>query len=1024
MGNPLLKQYQAGREPIIPRTRHGRWTVHRGRHADRPAGEVSLFTFNLHAPEFSGLAQDGTLLQQLRDLLLQDAQLLQRLRHPRLLQVVEPLQQSKDCWVFCAKPIVLSLKQLLGAPREASPYPQQRQQQQLLLPLLQGTAGGYVPPDGMSIGDPTSSNITSLSSSSSKREQQKRFRDAAAARELLWRAPPSLLEVKCGLLDLAEALSFLHRSARLLHLNIHPEAVFIDADGRWKLGGFFFAQQMQQDSDTANCSFSFRGVSAGVALCPPLMYTAPELPLGHPVSASAAADVFSFSLLAAECLGASPHLLSCRDGEVELHQQQCHSLSPLRPSVFSADSLFHQGAAAAAAETAAAAEAAAAEAGLLQLLSRGLSVAPEDRPPIEAFLSNSCLLSTETRALRFLSSLHEKQQQQQQQFLVGLLPLLQQQQLLQQPRLLRLHVLEPLLSSLKYATLLPALLPNVFFCLKKLNDVDYFREAAWPRMQPLLTAKEIQVEAVVCLVEEFRLLVENSTQQTKTNDLLPFLLKCLDIQASEIQRAALVAVRESLNLFDYTTQRTLLLPRLLSLISNAETSAVRLEGLKGLATMVTALDRVAIEAQILPVIEQVTKADRSPAVCMQVGLTLSSLSSGLSLPTNAEKVLPIFFSLLFEDGLSLEEYRRIDAEVKRILKKGSMQITIPPSYCSFFVLFGHVFILHVSKKSVFAKKRIVDDDRREHFRNKALQKRKNEMEQQSAVQAALPSPPVAAASEGPFVRAVSFEYVLADASSSSSLPVSVHFNAPPPPPPRGPPRAATNLSTTKLQQQRRQQQQAGEFGELFASLSTRLAHASIAAKPASSNSSSKLVQPLEAKSADLETILAAASAAVPKSNASSFDAFAELLNSPTQSRASFVNDSKGRGVGVPFEDPFAGLGLPTGKGPPGGPPPLLCGGEPPGAPNKNPIGATTCSSTSDLDPFAGLGGSVGSSGASSSRLGVQQQQQQQQQVSEEADPFACISGVFGNGAAAASDPFTGLRGQNPLSAKTTKNPKP
>ena len=141
---------------------------------------------------------------------------------------------------------------------------------------------------------------------------------------------------------------------------------------------------------------------------------------------------------------------------------QCSMLSPLRDSVFPADSLFKQGVAAGGA-------AAAAAAGLLQLVSRGLSTNPRDRPSIEEFLSNPFLLSIETRALRFLSCLHEKELQQQQQFLAGLLPLLQQQLQLQQPQVLRVHVLEPLLSALKYPSLFPVLLPNIFFALKKVG---------------------------------------------------------------------------------------------------------------------------------------------------------------------------------------------------------------------------------------------------------------------------------------------------------------------------------------------------------------------------------------------------------------------------------------------------------------------------------------------------------------------------------------------------------------------------
>ncbi|CDJ31715.1 uncharacterized protein EMH_0069050 [Eimeria mitis] len=175
MGNPLLKQYHVDSDPLIRGTRHGRWTVHSGYHLDRPnvpvslfvsqvhSGyhldrpnvPVSLFACNLKAPEFAALPPDGSVLQQLRELLQQDAQLLQRLRHPRLLQVVEPLQQGKDSWVFCTKPVSTSLKSLLGAPT-ARGGPQ----------ASGGGPSGYSPPDSARGPSPRSSAITSLSSSS------------------------------------------------------------------------------------------------------------------------------------------------------------------------------------------------------------------------------------------------------------------------------------------------------------------------------------------------------------------------------------------------------------------------------------------------------------------------------------------------------------------------------------------------------------------------------------------------------------------------------------------------------------------------------------------------------------------------------------------------------------------------------------------------------------------------------------------------------------------------------------------
>ncbi|KAL8437566.1 hypothetical protein Efla_000429 [Eimeria flavescens] len=1002
MGNQLLKQYNLEREPIIPGTRHGRWTVYKGRYVDRPTVEVSLFTCTLRAVERGGPPSGALLQQQLQDLLQQDAQLLQRLRHPRLLQVVDPFQHSKDSWVFCSKPVVLSLRQLLqgapgglpeaGAPPEGGgPLSQQQQHQQ----------------------QATRSGVTSLSSSSSRPEQQRAGEESAAAaaaaaasaggvREAWWHEPPSLLEVQCGLADVAEALLFLHKSARLLHLNIHPESVFVDRQGRWKVGGLFFAQQIKDQEEEVDCPFSFGSGSAGVALSPPLCFTAPEVTRSHPARASAAADVFSFALLVASCLGAST-LPSCRDGDTEAHQLQCRGLSPLRASSFPPDSLFQQGAAAAAAGGGASAAAAAA-AGLLQLLSRALSAEPAERPPLEAFLSDAFLLSTEARALRFLSCLEEKEQQQQQQFLLGLLPLLQQQQLLQHKRLLRTHILDPLLSALKSVALLPVLLPNVFAALKKaslllllfpllpfglanrkrilllllwlshanevaapcsssvfslrqpakkLDDAEFFRQWAWPRMQPLLTAKEIQVEAVVCLVEEFSFLVECSKEETREKELLPFLLKCLDIQAVQIQQAALLALKGSLSVFDYTAQRTLLLPRVLSLIRNAESSGVRLAGLQCLSAMARAFDRAAIQSQILPAIEQVSRADRSPQVCTEVSATLSCLSSSLSLAATAESVLPIFMRLLHhviaffsrflsllpmrcgvctvEDSLSLQEYQKIDGEVKQIMRR-------------------------------------VEEDRQKHFALKA--------EQQSAVEAALPSssvPPSSVSSSS--ISAVTFESLLAhDAHGLMTAGRRVTSSPPPPPAPHQQPQ----------QQQQQQQQHEEDFDDLFTSLSARLSHETTATTSSSNSSSSSscMQQPRasEGGESDLERILFAASAAVPQSNKPSFDAFADLVKPP-----------------IPGGPPSSGA-PPISGGPPaiGGLPPFSSGAADslaaPAACEFNAAKQQTA------DPFAGLG------------LHAKQPQQQQQQPFKMHSSFVVTAkGSNGTGfALPAADPFASL----------------
>lgn len=44
-------------------------------------------------------------------------------------------------------------------------------------------------------------------------------------------------------LQIAEALSFLHIDARMMHRNVCPESVIINEKGEWKLAGFDYAVQ-------------------------------------------------------------------------------------------------------------------------------------------------------------------------------------------------------------------------------------------------------------------------------------------------------------------------------------------------------------------------------------------------------------------------------------------------------------------------------------------------------------------------------------------------------------------------------------------------------------------------------------------------------------------------------------------------------------------------------------------------------------------------------------------------------------
>ena len=52
---------------------------------------------------------------------------------------------------------------------------------------------------------------------------------------------PSELEIKQGLVSVAETLNFMHTSCALAHCNLSPESIIVAANGSWKVSGLHFA---------------------------------------------------------------------------------------------------------------------------------------------------------------------------------------------------------------------------------------------------------------------------------------------------------------------------------------------------------------------------------------------------------------------------------------------------------------------------------------------------------------------------------------------------------------------------------------------------------------------------------------------------------------------------------------------------------------------------------------------------------------------------------------------------------------
>ncbi|XP_019850121.1 PREDICTED: SCY1-like protein 2 isoform X2 [Amphimedon queenslandica] len=216
-GNPVLREYELGKQ-VASAGPGLLWKVFNGEKKSTKQA-VSVFIFYKTAPELEKVPKKER--EALFELLKKGPTHLAKFRHPKILTVDHPVEESSDCLAFATEPIVASLANVLGYYANL-PSP--------------------LPPD--------------------IKEYQ-----------------VHTLEVHYGLLQLAEGLNFLHNNVKMRHGNLCIDNITISTNGDWKLAGFNFASSIESETP----GYSFKETKA-FPLHPTLNYLAPEVVLSNTVN--------------------------------------------------------------------------------------------------------------------------------------------------------------------------------------------------------------------------------------------------------------------------------------------------------------------------------------------------------------------------------------------------------------------------------------------------------------------------------------------------------------------------------------------------------------------------------------------------------------------------------------------------------------------------------------------------------------------------------------------------------------------
>jgi SCY1-like protein 2 len=465
------------------------------------------------------------------------------------------------------------------------------------------------------------------------------------------------LEIKLGLIQLCEALNFVHANAQLVHLNLSPNSVMI-CHPNWKLAGFAFSVLQNHTSGVAPyydptpaTSFSSDRPRATNTPADPtkpsLDYMAPEFVFLN--SFSPAADMFSLGCLIYELYwlalesdssesGRVPKKLMNTSGNVDIYRRSIEELVELNMDHIPR--------------------------GLRKSLESLLATDPLERPTAEVLLKTDYFNDTAVKILQYLLHVNEHDDRSKADFLKGLKVALSTMTF--STRILETRILPVLLLELRNTILVPLLLPNLFLIAEMIEKnanvgtviprTGTFANSIYPAIAPLVLIPE-PFQTVVILLQRLEFMSKRLPESVVSKSLAPMACQALEHQNGAVVVLALKEILPLLPYFDHDTIRTSLTPRVLNWIHNPKTpQVIRVQALFCLSKLIPFASRQFIETSILPSVLRTLDTDRSPTTLTSIAGVCDVISLKFGTDFTSHHLLPCLFPLLTDPNLARKQF--------------------------------------------------------------------------------------------------------------------------------------------------------------------------------------------------------------------------------------------------------------------------------------------------------------------------------------------------------------------------------
>ncbi|XP_075266361.1 SCY1-like protein 2 [Convolutriloba macropyga] len=577
LSNPLIREYEIGNHFASAGSGLS-WKVYDGR--KRSTGqEVSIWLFEKR--QFDKMPKKDH--QVVCETLKRGVQQLTRLRHPKLLIIEHGIEESRDSLAFATEPVFASLSNILGSHFNLpSPIPKDLKEYELFE-----------------------------------------------------------TELKYGLLQITEGLSFLHNDVKMIHGNICPDNVILNKIGAWKLSGFDCCMTNQSPTEQEP-KFSFRGwePDCPIQAKPVLDFLAPEYVLAQ--SADRSSDMFSLGMVfytvfnRGRPLYENAHVLSTFQKNA-LQLSSLNSLQVLK--CIPEDVREHVG-----------------------ML---LSPDPDVRPDANQLAKIPFFQDVGAVTLQYLDTLFQWDKAQRTTFYKGLKKVLEKMP----ERVLLQRVLPSIVQELNNKDMVLFVLPNVLFIAEKCSKEEYTTKVLPHLKEVFLMTEPIQI-IYVCVQKLDVLLTKTPIEDVKSH-LFPMLYKALDCDDVKIRELCLKVIPTFAAHVDFPTLKNHVIPRLKKICLETNILGIRINSLVCLGKLLEYLDRWYVQDEILPFVKSIPSHE--PGVLMAIlgiyQVTLNNPKLGMSKDTMATKGIPFLLPMAIDSQLNLTQFQKFMVIIKQMLEQ-------------------------------------------------------------------------------------------------------------------------------------------------------------------------------------------------------------------------------------------------------------------------------------------------------------------------------------------------------------------